>query len=242
MCVCEWMCESVGVPLNVYEVSVRTAWLRQESWLQCAPPVPASVTSHLSVRTSNLGVAAPTSKATERFMKSVYEEWKRRAPLPAGVTRSFLGGAVCWGPAGSLGLAKGLWLPGLLRPPLSPPLDFGEVALCAQWSGWEQDAPVICAPGVRWTIGEKTPQVNVSPLSFEQSISFIPCFHTLLHDAQPAFAQLLAQPCWTASERREQETTCRSSSRSPGVCSLWYPPGPGQGCVLCCRTALGRWW
>ena len=156
VCVCEWMCESVGVPLNVYEVSVRTAWLRQESWLQCAPPVPASVTSHLSVRTSNLGVAAPTSKATERFMKSVYEEWKRRAPLPAGVTRSFLGGAVCWGPAGSLGLAKGLWIPGLLRPPLSPPLDFGEAA----WGAW---TPLLLTFPFSLTPGTAFPKSCLGP-------------------------------------------------------------------------------
>lgn len=147
----------MGVPLNVCEVSVRRAWLRQESWLQCAPPVAASATSHLSVRTSNLGVAAPTSKASERFVKSVYEEWREGLPCLLGFLDASWEVHLCWGRGVSLGLAKGLWIQGLLCPPLFLPLDFGEAALCAQWSGWERDPPVICAPGVRWTIGEKLP-------------------------------------------------------------------------------------
>lgn len=76
---------------------MRRVWLSGRVGSSAAPPVRASVTSHLSVRPSNLGVVALTSKATEGFMKSVYEEWKRRTPLPAGVSGSFLGGAVCQG-------------------------------------------------------------------------------------------------------------------------------------------------
>ena len=182
---------------------MKRAWLRQESWLQCAPPVAASVTSHLSVHTSNLGVAAPTSKATERFMKSVYEEWREGLPCLLGFLDASWEVRLCWGRGVSLGLAKGLWIQGLLCPPLFPPLDFGKAALCAQWSGWEWDPPVICASGVRWTIGENPPQVSFYPLRFEQNISFIPSFYTMLHHVQSAFAQLIAQPCWMVSVRRE---------------------------------------
>ena len=143
-----------------------------------------------------------TSKATEGFMKSVYEEWKRRAPLPAGVSGGFLGGPVCQGRAGS--------------GPFQRPVDSGVTVLTSVPSPGFGGSCYVCTvlrlgmePSCHlcfWREMDcwgKAPPASIFIPSVLSRTSVLSCVYTMLHGVQSAFAQLTTQPCWTVSVRRE---------------------------------------
>lgn len=71
-------------------------------------------------------------------MKSVYEEWKRRAPYLLGLLEASWEVRCVGAQLGPWVLPKACGFQVTLTH-LCSLLDFGEVGhLCAQWSGWEQ--------------------------------------------------------------------------------------------------------